>query len=164
MRCVCAVRCNRKWLHAFRALTFLLKSHAFPGVCGDGARPRKKRDARARSHPEYRGGDFAQDVDERERKGITLERRIHRFGAGRGPVRRDGRNARDARRSIAWDVDGNGRKGAKLRKRINRSWVGKGAAKLGGHCWNLRNGAHRRSLRLRRVSPVDERERKGAKR
>ena len=38
---------------------------------------------------EYRGGDFAQDVDERGRKGITLERRIKRFWAGRGSVRRD---------------------------------------------------------------------------
>ncbi len=62
--------------------------------------------------------DLAQDVDERGRKGITLERRIKRFWAGRGSVRRDGRNARDARRSIAWDVDGNGRRAQRSNREL----------------------------------------------
>ena len=77
-------------------------------------------------------------MDERGRKGITLERRIKRFWAGRGAVRRDGRNARDARRSIAWDVDGSERKGAKLERKEKRDWVGRGSARRDSHCWNLR--------------------------
>ncbi len=36
--------------------------------------------------------------------------------------------------------------GRKTRKENYRSWVGRGSTKRDNHCWNSRNGAHRRSL------------------
>ena len=94
-------------------------------------------------------------------QGVRLARAIARalenktFLGGEGAS--NGAHRRSLRLRRVSPVDERGRKGAKLGKRINRSWVGKGAAKLGGHCWNLRktrNNADARAQRSERELTV----------